>query len=75
MWAVAVLIVGLLVGAWIFNRYRSVAYILVFAWAYVAIAVEQAGYGAIQIAAGVGAIAAVLLAISGIISRKTPSYS
>ena len=75
MWAVAVLIVGLLVGAWIFNRYRSVAYILVFAWAYVAIAVEQTGYGAIQIAAGVGAIGAVLLAISGIISRKTPSYS
>jgi translocator protein len=75
MWAVAVLIVGLLVGAWIFNRYRSVAYILVFAWAYVAIAVEQAGYGTIQIAAGVGAIGAVLLAISGIVSRKTPSYS
>ena len=74
-WAVAILIVGLVIGAWLFNRYRSVAYILVFAWAYVAIAVEQAGYGSIQIAAGAGAIGAVLLAISGIISRKTPAYS
>ena len=74
-WAIAVLVVGLVVGAWLFNRYRSVAYILVFAWAYVAIAVEQTGYGSVQIAAGVGAICAVLLAISGVISRKTPAYS
>lgn len=74
-WAIAVLIVGLVVGAWIFNRYRSVAYILVFAWAYLAIAVEQAGYGSIQIAAGAGVVGAVLLAISGVISRKTPAYS
>lgn len=74
-WAIGVLIVGLVVGAWIFNRYRSVAYILVFAWAYVAIAVEQSGYGTVQIAAGAGAIGAVLLAISGVISRKTPAYS
>ena len=74
-WAIAILIVGLVVGAWLFNRYRSVAYILVFAWAYVAIAVEQAGYGSVQVAAGAGAIGAVLLAISGIISRKTPAYT
>ena len=74
-WAIAILIVGLVIGAWLFNRYRSIAYILVFAWAYVAIAVEQTGYGAIQIAAGAGAIGAVLLGISGFISRKTPSYT
>ena len=74
-WSIAILIVGLVIGAWLFNRYRSVAYILVFAWAYVAIAAEQAGYGSVQIAAGVGAIGAVLLAISGVISRKTPAYS
>ena len=74
-WAIAILIVGLVVGAWLFNRYRSVAYILVFAWAYVAIAVERTGYGPVQIAAGAGAISAVLLAIGGFISRKTPAYS
>lgn len=74
-WAIGVLIVGLVVGAWLFNRYRSVAYILVFTWAYVAIAVEQAGNGSVQIAAGAGAVIAVLLAISGVISRKTPAYS
>jgi tryptophan-rich sensory protein len=74
-WAMAVLVVGLVVGAFVFNRYRSVAYILVFAWAYIAIAVEQQGYGQIQVIAGAGAIGAVLLAIAGIISRKTPAYS
>ena len=75
MWAIAILIVSLVVGAWIFNRYRSVAYILVFAWAYVAIGVEQTGYQSVQVAAGAGTIGAVLLAISGFISRKTPAYS
>jgi benzodiazapine receptor len=74
-WAISILFVGLLVGAVIFNRYRSVAYILVFAWAYVAIAVEQAGNGQLPLVAGAGAIIAVVLAIIGLISRKTPSYS
>ncbi|MBC3783792.1 tryptophan-rich sensory protein [Spirosoma utsteinense] len=74
-WAIGILIVGLVVGAWLFNRYRSVAYILVFAWAYVAIAAEQSATGSIRIAAYAGAIGAVLLAVSGFVSRKTPSYS
>ncbi|GAB4005394.1 hypothetical protein GCM10028808_05100 [Spirosoma migulaei] len=74
-WAVAMLIVGLLVGTVVFNRFRSIAYILVFAWAYVAIAVEQTSYNQIKLVAGAGAIIAVGLAIAGLISRKTPSYS
>ncbi|GAB3980683.1 hypothetical protein GCM10028806_48770 [Spirosoma terrae] len=74
-WAIAILIVGLVVGAIVFNRYRSVAYILVFAWAYAAIAVEQAGNGQIPLIAGAGAIVAVLLAVIGLVSRKTPVYS
>ncbi|MFD2938157.1 tryptophan-rich sensory protein [Spirosoma flavum] len=74
-WAMAILIVGLVVGAVIFNRYRSVAYILVFAWAYTAIAVEQKGYSQVQLIAGAGAICAIGLAIAGLISRKTPAYS
>ncbi|WP_460976836.1 tryptophan-rich sensory protein [Spirosoma knui] len=74
-WAMAVLVVGLMVAAFVFNRYRSVAYILAFAWAYVAIAVEHQGYSQIQVIAGAGAIVAVLLAISGFIARKTPAYS
>lgn len=72
-WAIAILIVGLVVGAWLFNRYRSVAYILVFAWAYVAIGVEQSN--ATTMAAGLGAGVAVGLAILGVMSRKTPAYS
>ncbi|GAB3797972.1 seryl-tRNA synthetase [Spirosoma humi] len=74
-WAMALLIVGLVVGAIVFNRYRSVAYILVFTWAYVAIAAEQTGYSQVQLIAGAGAIAAVGLAISGLISKKAPVYS
>ena len=74
-WAIAMLIVGLWVGAIVFNRYRSVAYILVFAWAYIAIAVEQEGYGQIPLVAIAGAIIAVLLAITGLISRRAPVYS
>ncbi len=74
-WAIAMLIVGLVVGAIVFNRYRSVAYILVFTWAYAAIAVEQQGIGQIPLVAIAGAIVAVLLAITGLISRKTPVYS
>ncbi|MCK8492041.1 tryptophan-rich sensory protein [Spirosoma sp. RP8] len=74
-WAVAVLIVGLVVGAVVFNRYRSVAYILVFAWAYVAIAIKQEGNGQVPLVAGAGAVVAALLAITGLISRKTPSYT
>lgn len=74
-WAMGMLIVGLVVGAIVFNRYRSVAYILVFTWAYVAIAAEQKGYSQVQLIAGAGAIVAVGLAISGIISKKTPAYS
>ncbi|GAB3898338.1 tryptophan-rich sensory protein [Spirosoma agri] len=74
-WAVSILIVGLVVGAIVFNRYRSVAYILVFAWAYVAIAVEQQENGQLPLVAGAGAVVAVVLAIVGFFSRKTPSYS
>ncbi len=73
-WAIAMLIVGVLVGAIVFNRFRSIAYILVFTWAYIAIAAEQTGYK-IQLVAGAGAVVAVVLAIAGLISRKTPVYS
>ncbi len=74
-WAISILIVGLVVGAWIFNRYRSVSYILVFAWAYAAIAAEQSAYSSIRIAAWVGVVVAVVLAVVGFMGRKTPAYS
>lgn len=74
-WAIGVLIVGLVVGAVVFNRYRSVAFILVFAWAYAAIAVEQEGMGRIPLVAGAGVIVAIVLAIMGFVWHKAPSYS
>lgn len=74
-WADGVLIVGLVVGTYLFNRYRSVAYILVFAWAYAAIAVKHQPNQDIPIVAGAGAVAAVGLAIAGLVSRRTPNVA
>lgn len=74
-WAVGIMVVGLAVGAVVFNRFRSVAYILVFAWAYTAIAVEQADSGRIQLVAGVCVAIAIGLAIIGLFWKKAPAYS
>lgn len=74
-WAAGILVVGILIGGYLFNRYRDVAYILVFAWAYIAIAVEQQQYTNVKIFAIAGAAGAVLMAIAGLLSRKTPAYT
>jgi benzodiazapine receptor len=75
-WAVAILIVGLVVGAIVFNRYRSVAYILVFAWAYAAIASEQKGVEQVPALAGGGAAVAIGLAVIGLVrTREAAVYS
>ncbi|AQG81330.1 tryptophan-rich sensory protein [Spirosoma montaniterrae] len=74
-WASAVLVVGLVIGAVVFNRFRSVAYILVFTWAYVAIAREQAGNGPVVMVGYFGVGFAVVAALIGLWSKKTPVYS
>ena len=74
-WAVAILIVGLAVGAVVFNRFRSVAYILVFAWAYAAISVEQATVEQVQLVAGAGVVIAAVLGIIGFFWKKAPAYA
>ena len=63
-----------MVGAIVFNRYRSVAYILVFAWAYVAIAVEQQGVAQVPALAGVGAAVAVGLAVVGLVRARKAGH-
>ena len=70
VWAVGVLVLALLVGAVLYNRYRSAAYMLVFAWAYAAIALRQVTLPTVQVAAGAGAIVAVLLTIYGLIAPR-----
>lgn len=74
-WAAAVLVVGMVIGAWVFNRFRSVSYILVFAWAYLAITAEQQYGEQIALVAGAGIGVAVGLAIKGLFYSKTPVYS
>ncbi len=73
-WALSILVVGILIGAYLFNRYRDVAYILVFVWAYIAIALEQQALS-IQVIAGLGAVSAFVMAVVGLFSRKTPAYT
>lgn len=74
-WAWAVLVVGLVVGAIVFNRFRSVAYILVFSWAYLAIAREQTEYDSVRLVAYAGAVVALGFAAVGLFTRKAPVYS
>lgn len=72
-WASAILVVALVVGIYLFNRYRSVAYMLVFAWAYSAIAVAQTGQGSVPTVAIGGAVVAIGMGLSALFSRRTPA--
>lgn len=74
-WAVGILVVALVIGTLFFNRYRSIAYILVFGWAYVAISVEQKGVGSIPTFAIIGAVVATLFAAWELFGRKEPVYA
>jgi tryptophan-rich sensory protein len=70
IWAVGVLVLAFIVGAMLFNRYRSASYMLVFTWAFAAIAVKQANVPTVKFAAIAGAIIATLLAIYGLLAPK-----
>lgn len=74
-WAVGMLTVALVIGTLFFNRYRSIAYILVFSWAYVAISVEQKGVGSLPAFAIFGAVVAALFAGWELFGRKEPVYA
>lgn len=70
-WAVIVLIIAFGVGAFLFNRYRSAAYILVFAWAYAAIAVGNPSVPYVPMFAWAGVGVAVVLAGFALLTYNT----
>lgn len=70
-WAAAVLVIAFLVGVFLFNRYRSAAYILVFAWAYAAIALGQKDVAYVPLFAWVGMVAAIGLAGFALLTQNT----
>jgi translocator protein len=75
-WAQAVLVVGLVVGLWVFGHIKSVAYLLVFTWAYVAIARENSGQSGIVLVAYIGAAVAAGYALWTLFRRnQTPVYA
>ena len=70
VWAWGVLVLGLVVGAVLYNRYRSAAYMLVFVWAYAAIAVKQIAYPTVHLVAWIGAAVALLLTLWGLFAPR-----
>lgn len=74
-WAIGVLVVALMIGILFFNRYRSIAYILVFSWAYIAISIEQEWSGYVPVAAIICAMIAALFAVWALFGRKEPVYA
>jgi tryptophan-rich sensory protein len=70
-WAAGVLVIAFAVGVFLFNRYRSTMYMLVFAWAFAAIAVEQRTVPYVPLFAWAGVVAAVILAVFGLITYNT----
>lgn len=56
LWSVLLLAIATAIGAVVFWQRRDVAFVLVFVWAFVAIAVRQAAFPPVWIAAAVGAV-------------------
>ncbi len=69
-WAVVILTVAFGIGASVFNRYRNIAYILVFTWAYYAISVQTKSVPLVPTIAIAGAIGAVVLAGIALVSQR-----
>ena len=69
-WAVVMLVVALGIGAVVFNKYRNVAYMLVFTWAYYAISVQTRTIPMVPTVAIAGAVGAVVLAVIGLLKRR-----
>jgi hypothetical protein len=76
VWAQMLVAVGLAVGLFVFSRLRSFSYLLVFVWAFAAIAAGQQGNGSVPLVAGIGAGIAALVWLVSIFQRpKTPAHS
>ncbi|WP_234735085.1 tryptophan-rich sensory protein [Tellurirhabdus bombi] len=62
-WSEIMMVGGLMIGLFTFIRIRSYAYLLVFTWAYIAIAVEQQPNGSVPHVAIAGAAIAAVVAL------------
>ncbi|GAB3910341.1 tryptophan-rich sensory protein [Larkinella knui] len=75
VWAQILIVVGLAIGLFVFNRMRIFSYLLVFVWAFSAIAVGQQGNGSVSLVAAAGAsIAAIVWLFSYFQRPKSPSH-
>ncbi len=69
-WAVIMLIVALLLGVLMAWQRRDAAYAFVLVWSFVGIAVKQAAAAPVATTAWVAAVAALALALYGIVQRR-----
>ncbi|MGA0557415.1 tryptophan-rich sensory protein [Larkinella sp. VNQ87] len=75
VWAQILIIAGLTIGLFVFSRIRSFSYLLVFVWAYAAIAAGQEGNGSVPLVATIAAsIAAIVWLLSYFQRPKSPSH-
>ncbi len=68
-WAEVMIVAGLLIGVFTFIRIRSYAYLLVFVWAFAAIAAEQQGNDSVPMVAGAAVVGALIVLIMALIWR------
>lgn len=73
VWAVIMLAVAIDLGFVMARRRRDAAYLLVFVWAFVGIAVKQAQVPFVAYGAGVAAALALALAIYSLLRRRRPA--
>ncbi|GAB3251303.1 tryptophan-rich sensory protein [Larkinella harenae] len=75
VWAQILIGTGLAIGLFVFYRMRSFSYLLVFIWAYAAIAAGQQGNGSVPLVAIVGAVVAAIVWIIRFFQRPhSPSH-
>ncbi|MFD1142118.1 tryptophan-rich sensory protein [Larkinella insperata] len=75
VWAQIMIVVGLVIGLYVFSRIRSFSYLTVFVWAYSAIAAGQQGNGSVSFVAVFGAIVAAAVLLFSFFQRpKSPSH-
>ena len=74
IWAVIMLAAGVIISALMSLRRADIAYSLVLVWAYIGIAVKQAGSPLVANAAWIAAVLILVMLVVGVIRKRQRSY-
>jgi hypothetical protein len=76
LWAIAVILVAILLGLFMTLRQKQIAFPLVLIWAFIGIAVKQSAYVPVEYAAILGAaLLAITLILRVLTSRRQPEHN